>query len=728
MTISIWRYSHMLLAISSSIFLTLASITGIILAIEPITENQSPYKIDRIKSISVSETIEVLQLEYDQIITVKITDSDFVIASVINKEGESETIYINPKNGKRLGRIEQKHPVFKFATNLHRSLFLKSIGRFFVGFVSLLLVVIVITGIFLILKRQGGIKKFFSKVTPESPNQYFHVVLGRWLFIPILIIAITGVYLSLEKFSLLPKHNFSNEINFNQTDKKTAPWHFHIFKITRLADVKSIEFPFSEDIEDYFKLELKNKELIINQFDGSIIKENVYPFFAVASYYSFLLHTGKGNVLWSLVLLLCSCSLLFFMYSGFFMTIKRQKSGKLVNLASKDECEYVILVGSETGTTFNFARAFSRSLTKIGKQVFVSELNTYSTYNKAKHLIVFTSTYGDGESPANANKFTNLFQNTEPINPLQFSVIGLGSTKYPEYCKYAGEIDKMLNTHEKFNPVMPLFKINEQSIEAFQKWATTWKQNTKTPLEEINTPTEKMFRFTVIHKTKINKDHTFLLQLRPPSHLKFESGDLIAIRPNADNSHPPRLYSIGKIDRNIVLSIKKHDLGLCSNYLNTLTTTNQLQASIRTNPKFHFPDSAPEVLMIANGTGIAPFLGMIFCNNKNIKKHIIWGVRTNDSLDIYQKQINPRMLEKRLISFQIAYSKELKSKTYVQDLIKKEKELVTDILSKNGTIMICGSMQMQKGVIAVLEEIIQTKLNTTIQELISKGQIRMDCY
>ncbi|MCB0434087.1 MAG: hypothetical protein KDD18_14235, partial [Mangrovimonas sp.] len=43
-TISIWRYSHLALAVSSFVFIILASLTGIILAFQPISEQIKPYK------------------------------------------------------------------------------------------------------------------------------------------------------------------------------------------------------------------------------------------------------------------------------------------------------------------------------------------------------------------------------------------------------------------------------------------------------------------------------------------------------------------------------------------------------------------------------------------------------------------------------------------------------------------------------------------------------------
>ena len=66
-------------------------------------------------------------------ITTTLDENDFVTASVITKEGKSATFYVNPFTGEKLGEPEKKHPVFQFATSLHRSLFLKSTGRFIVG-------------------------------------------------------------------------------------------------------------------------------------------------------------------------------------------------------------------------------------------------------------------------------------------------------------------------------------------------------------------------------------------------------------------------------------------------------------------------------------------------------------------------------------------------------------------------------------------------------------------
>ncbi|MFL0150162.1 PepSY-associated TM helix domain-containing protein, partial [Tenacibaculum maritimum] len=213
MITSIWRYSHLTLAISSFIFILIASITGGILALEPITNQLKPFTIKNSNEISLSKTIYSLQREYPEIVTIQVDDNNFVIASIINKDGKSESFYINPTTGKKMGNLIERNPIYKWVTNLHRSLFLKSTGRFIVGFISLLLFLIAITGTILIIKRQGGLLLFFKKIIKEKTHQYYHVILGKYTLIPIIIITVTGVYLSLEKFSLLPKTKTSYQIS-----------------------------------------------------------------------------------------------------------------------------------------------------------------------------------------------------------------------------------------------------------------------------------------------------------------------------------------------------------------------------------------------------------------------------------------------------------------------------------------------------------------------------------
>ncbi len=730
MTLSIWRFSHLMLALVSSLFIVLASITGTILAFEPISNQLESYQIN--EDTTLATTIESLTNNYDEIITISTDENDFVIASVITNEGDSETFYINPETGEKLGELIEKSPLFKFTTNLHRSLFLKSTGRFIVGLVSFFLILMALTGLVLIAKRQGGIRRFFSKIVNENFEQYYHVELGRWFLIPVIIVAFTGVYLSLEKFSLLPESNITHTYpeDVSEDIDKIPFSDFEVFKATPISEVKNLEFPFSDDVEDYFFITLKDKELLVNQISGEIVSEQRYTLVHMLSQWSLFLHTGQGTILWSIVLALVGVVLLFFIYSGFAMTLKRRKSAvKIKNKFKKEDAEYIILVGSETGSTFNFAISFYKALLVLGKKAYITELNQYATYNKAKELIIFTATYGEGDAPINATKFEKLL-GTIQNSTLDYSVVGFGSLLYPEYCKYAEEVDELLNVHPNFNRKLELVKINNQSFEAFKNWVLQWNTVSNQNLV-ITQPTEKLNSkytrtFKVVKRTELNIDDTFLLQLRPLKKIKFQSGDLLAFKPNEDEA--AREYSIAKVEGDILLSIKKHEKGLCSTYFSTLNTADTITATISENKEFHLPAKTKDVILIANGTGIAPFLGMINDNKKQKNIHLFWGGRTKRSLELYSGLLEEAKKQNKLNQLQTAFSQEQAEKIYVQDLLFQNEEFIAKHFQQNGVVMICGAIAMQNRVLDVLNNITTEQLNKPLSAFESNGQIKMDCY
>ena len=728
MTISIWRYSHLTLAISSALFIVIASLTGVILAFEPISNKIKPYASENLNTISISETIGVLQEKYDEVITIEIDENDFVSASIINKEGENKTFYINPKTGEKIGGIIKKSALFEFATNLHRSLFLKTTGRFIIAAVSLLLLLISITGTILIARRQGGFSKIFTNIVKEDFNQYYHIFYGRYFLIPIIIITLSGIYLSLDKFSLLPKKNHKYEkLEIDKVASNLKVTNFDFFKSKKLNEIQNIEFPFSKDEGDYFQVKTLNNEFSIHQFNGQIIKEKKQNLVTLGSYYSLIFHTGKGSIIWSLVLFLSCLVILFFVFSGFSMTLKRKKkTTKIINETTKDNAEIIILVGSETGSTIRFAIAFKNALIKVNKKVLVSEMNDYDTYENAKNIIVFTATYGDGEAPINAHKFLKLIKSIQQKNNLKYAVLGFGSMQYPEFCKFAVLVDASLQVSTNFAPEIPLFKIDNQNLKSFKNWIAQWSILNDLALE-INEndilEAHENKKFKIIDSSKINIDSTFLVTLKPQKKIKFTSGDLLSIIPEEETSK--RHYSIAKIDNKLLLSVKKHEFGICSNYLYNLNKGESTNGVIQQNKNFHFPKKVNEVILIANGTGIAPFLGMIQ-ENKKVKVHLFWGGKTKKSLDIYNKYIITALENKTLTSLNVAYSQE--QKIYVQDLLESQTKLISNVLRQDGVIMICGSLSMLSGVEKVIDKIASEQLKSSIQTLRDNKQIKSDCY
>ena len=101
------------------------------------------------------------------------------------------------------------------------------------------------------------------------------------------------------------------------------------------------------------------------------------------------------------------------------MTLKR-RSSRIKNKYKAEESKFILLVGSENGSSLRFANAIHKQLLAHGEKVFLTELNNYSVYPKAEHLIVFTSTHGLGDAPSNASKFISLINKTKQQQKIMF--------------------------------------------------------------------------------------------------------------------------------------------------------------------------------------------------------------------------------------------------------------------------------------------------------------------
>ncbi|MBP6757719.1 MAG: PepSY domain-containing protein [Flavobacterium sp.] len=730
MTLSFWRYSHLALALFSSLFLVLASVTGVILAVDAVQEKTLGYRVENFDAITLGETLPVLRKTYPEITELNVDHNQFVTLEGIDQKDNDIKGYIDPRTGKFLGEPIKKSEFIQWTTALHRSLFLKETGRFMVGFISFLLVLISISGFALILNRQRSLRSLFAKIVKENFAQYYHVFLGRLSLIPILILALSGTYLTLEKFHFfMPKTDSEAKTEVAKTNSLPQKNNSSIFKSTLLADVQKIEFPFSDDPEDFYIITLKDREIEVNQITGAVVNEKLLPKTTQLSDLSLDLHTGRANILWAIILGIASLNILFFIYSGFAMTLKRRAS-RIKNKYKAEESKIILLVGSENGSSLRFANAIHKQLLAHGEKVFFAELNNYAVYPKAEHLVVFTSTHGLGDPPSNATKFISLLNQTNQQQKINVSVVGFGSKSYPDFCGFAREIDAELAKQNWVERILELQTVNDKSAEEFVEWVKLWSAKTKialstTPSLYNNVP-KGLEKLVVLGKTAVSDtEHSFLVTLRAGLRTKFTSGDLLSIYPANDNRE--RLYSIGKHDGNIQLVVKLHPQGLGSGYLNNLEAGSTIKARIIQNPAFHFPKKASKVALISNGTGIAPFLGMVEQNKQKTEIHLYCGFsKETETVLGYKKFANEMMEKQQLQNFHLALSREA-DHHYVMDLIQRDADFFSDLLMQGGVIMICGSLAMQKDVESALDEILaQTAL--TISDYKAKEQVLTDCY
>ena len=732
MTLSVWRLSHLTLAIFSFLFILMASVTGAILSFDPINEKMLPYKATNFDEITLAQSIPVLREKHSEILELNVDHNDFVVLEGFDEEGNDFKKIIDPLTGNFLADPLEKSAFIQWITTLHRSMFLHETGRFVVGFVSFLLLLITISGTILIIKRQNGVKHFFSKVTKDFLAQYYHVVAGRLLLIPILIIALTGTYLFMLRFEVIstPEIEIASAEPTDLDDAEVKnPKDFSAFQNIYLKDIQKIEFPFDEDPAEFYKIKTAEKEFSIDQYSGKVVNEVVYPKTKILETLSLDLHTGRTSGWWSLILGIASINILFFIWSGFVITFNRTRTKVAKNKIKAEDAKYVVLVGSENGTTLGFANKIHEQLLAEGKASHITQLNQYQSYPKATHLLVFASTYGIGDAPTNAKKFESLVQKFEQNTAIQFAVVGFGSRAYTEFCGYAIKVHHLLSQKFQKEAVVDLKLINDRSPGEFALWTkdlniALGSNFSTTPANYVGEQ-PKLKTLEVVESTQVtNEDATFTVTLS--SKNKFESGDLLAIYPS--NDHRERLYSIGKVNGKIQLVVKLHEMGLGSQFLYQLKASERIQARIVKNKNFHFPKKTKEVICIANGTGIAPFLGMINNNFAHVSLRIYAGFRFNNATtQSYESMFEQAIQSKKLTNYQLAFSRE-DNKQYVMDLIRKDAYTIAQSLQNGSVFMICGALAMQYDVEKVLETICQEHLNQSFESYKNNGQFLTDCY
>jgi sulfite reductase (NADPH) flavoprotein alpha-component len=732
MTLSIWRYAHLALAFISALFLIILSVTGIILAFDAVNEKMPGHRIDGLDTVTLAACIPALSEIYPEILELSVDHNQFVTIDATDQNGDHVKAYIDPRSGKILGEIVPKSEFIQWNISLHRSLFLKETGRIVVGVVSFLLFLISISGVILIAKRQQGIRHFFAKINRDFFSQYFHVVSGRLFLIPVLVIALTGTYLFLVRIGIMAQTPPQTEDILAQAESPSRKiGEFPVFMQTRLSDVEKIEFPLmADDPEEFFILKLRDKVLTVDQISGEIIEQISHPYTVILEKLSLDLHTGRTNMFWAIILGLSSLNILAFIYTGFDMTFRRTRN-KIKNKFKAESAEIVILVGTENGSTLFFANQIHQQLLADGKRSFVSEMNQYRTYPQAKQLIIFTSTYGLGSAPANADEFENLILKTKQQQDVCFSIVGFGSKAYEDFCEFAKHVDRILDHQHWAKRYLDLYTVNDKSPEEFVQWVHAWSEKSLTALATApalyTTRQVGLKNLRVVEKTQVSEDNkTFKILLAPQSGSVFQSGDLLAIYPASDSRE--RFYSIGQNNGMIQLMVKLYENGLGSSYLYQLEIDSKVKARIMHNPGFHFPQKATGVIMIANGTGIAPFLGMVMNNRTNIPARLYAGFRYDNELTEQYRQFASAEIEnRRLQSLHIAYSRGEKPQ-YVMELIREDAHYFADLLENEGVIMICGSLKMQKDVELLLDELCVLRNGKTLGFYKSRNQLMTDCY
>jgi sulfite reductase (NADPH) flavoprotein alpha-component len=731
------RRFHAIAGLAGLVLVAFMAITGFVLSLQPVVDTvttRSPVGASSVADIAERVRGQIPGVER----LVRSASGQLVAYSIAGKTRSADIV--DPDSGAAIAPYAPS-PFFAFVTELHRSLFLDAAGHGAAGLASLAILILSASGIGLLLRKLGGWRQLLGPAR-GSGSQRLHTALARVAVVALFLTAATGAYMSADYFELVP----SGEAGFAFAPAGAGTAPAPIATLAGLADIpagnlRELSFPAVGDPTSVFTVTTASGQGYVDQATGALLAFTPNSPWQQAYEFIYMLHTGQRAPMLALLLGLGALAVPLLAVTGTLIWwSRRRRMPRARHNAPARAAETVILVGSESGTTWGFAANLHEALSAAGHHVHLAAMNDLQrAYPRASRLFVLTATYGDGAAPASARQFLKRLE-AFASRPA-FAVLGFGDRSFPQFCAYAAEIESAL-TAQGLEPLLPVYGVDRQSPTDFTAWGSMLGAAIGEDLSLSHVPPPPATRSLVLANRELYGVEVqapvailrFIAPARRSGPLgwlgsarlpRFEAGDLVGILP--PGSDVPRYYSIASSSREGVLEIcvRKQAGGLCSDFLHGLSAGDTISAFIRPNPDFRPNRSRRPLILIGAGAGVAPLAGFIRASRRR-PVHLFFGAREPGSDFLYRDEFDAALADGRLTSLTTAFSRVLYG-GYVQDRLLEQAAAIQQLVERGAQIMVCGGREMASGVREAMDVCLMP-LGLSVDSLKRKGLYLEDAY
>lgn len=738
------RKLHSLPGLIAALLLVVLALSGALLSLDPASERLAA-TVPATGEISVATLAARVARHYPGVEQIQRTPSGTVIV-YYSRDGQTGVDRVDPRTSARLA-AHAPSTFSRSVKKLHRSLFLGQPGRVANGVAAFVMLLLALSGAVLLARRAGGWQALLRPMHGRGGSRW-HAEAGRLALAGLLLSSMTGIYLSAATFGLLPD-GAQSEPDFPQT--LTAGPALPVAQLAALRavdlnDLRELAYPFPGDATSVYSLRTAHGDGYVDQASGTLLAFQAHKQARGVYELIYRLHTGEG--LWWLGLLMGASALSVPLLSVTGTLIWWRRRSALPRIADNSDAgaaDTVILVGSESNSTWGFARTLHHALCQAGLRVHTSSMNQLAAnYPKAARLFILTATYGDGAAPASASQFLERLPHTTLNEDTGFAVLGFGDHQFPKFCQFARDVEAALLARGCLQ-LLELDTIDRQSSQEFARWGIHVGELLGHELTLLHAPQrQRTHRLQLLDRTDYGEQvhaPTSILRFTAatvPRHgwrallprgnrlPRFEAGDLVGIVP--PGSPVPRFYSLASSSRDGVLEIcvRKLEGGLCSSFLHGLVPGAQIEAFIQPNPDFRPAAGKAPVILIGAGTGIGPLAGFIRHNRAHYPMHLYWGGRNPASDFLYERELSACLDDRRLTRLETAFSR-IEGGGHVQERLLADAPQLRELIESGAQILVCGSRAMADNVAQALKDVL-APLNLDVPALKAMGRYREDVY
>ncbi|MEM7097886.1 MAG: sulfite reductase flavoprotein subunit alpha [Pseudomonadota bacterium] len=449
----------------------------------------------------------------------------------------------------------------------------------------------------------------------------------------------------------------------------------------------------------------------------------------------------------------------------------------------------LLAYASQSGSARELARRFAAATHSTCDLLCVSQLSD-TMLLRYENVLLVASTHGDGEPPERARGFVKKLEQglSLPHQP-NFAILALGDRRYANFCAFGHRLYDLM-CQAGASPLHPVATVNRLEQTSIAQW---WQNIAVHFGWDNQVAQTTYRSSKIVWNRPLNPDsesrHVHLVEFTPlDSDLDYQPGDLLEIKPRFDPiaaerylktigldskttvtiegaSYPliqalkflewqgapskpaqefvtslspvqVRTYSLASApgDTGLRLMVRRRiredgTPGVISNQLCDAKTAEQFQIAVRKNPDFRLPAKPAPIIMIAAGTGLAPFLGFLshLKQQQSTDSHWLFYGERQESQDHYFKteleDYHQAGLLQKLIT---AWSRD-PAGAYVQTKMDEHKtHLINLVNQQHAHIYICGA---QQGFGDAVCELLRNWFGAKeYQDLVDQARLHTDLY